>query len=177
MKNSTGKAFQNILQCHSQQAKHDGHRRQNTKASVIILESGTSVNLPFTKRFNQLEHCTWLHFPKMNIAADDNRLTKFSSVAGLGNKMKLKLRPLPFLVVHIQRQSAFYFQFHTLSPLSKYYYTLPKWLGLYGHSKSYFWNCALCQLPGKYDQSVCQGTQFLFLMQCRKVHVPSCFHR
>ena len=30
-----------------------------------------------------------------------------------------------------------------------------------GHSKSYFWDCVFCQLPGKYYWSVCKSMQFL----------------
>ena len=39
-----------------------------------------------------------------------------------------------------------------------YIYMLTTWQG---HSKSHFWDCVLCQLPGNYHWSVCQGMWFL----------------
>jgi len=55
------------------------------------------VNLLFTKSWIRSEHHTWHHFLRMNC----NRWcqqTQFSSTAGFNNKMKLKLRLLPFSV-------------------------------------------------------------------------------
>ena len=68
-----------------------------------------SVKLPFTKSLNRSEQRTQHHFPKMNSAADDKRLTQFSTAAGFGNDVNLKSRLL-FSLIYIQYQFAFCFQ-------------------------------------------------------------------
>jgi len=54
------------------------------------------------------------HFLKMNSAADDIAANLFSSTAGLGNEMKLRLPPFSFNSVWCRH--TFCFQFYNLPP-------------------------------------------------------------
>ena len=96
----------------------------------VEMFTGFSISLNWSEQHAQ--H----HFPNtQHSAADNNQITQFSSAVGLGNKMRLKSRLLPFSLVPIRRQHVFWFHFCNLPPYSKCCCMLTC---LQGHSKSHF---------------------------------------
>ena len=93
------------------------------------------------------------------------KVKHFTHVWDSVNEMKLKLRLLPFSVVHIWCQHAFCFQFyhifHSLT-WNKYCHVLTAWPALLGDCQFHFiiiiYDRVLCQLK----RSLCKGMWFLF---------------
>ena len=166
-----------LWQCHSLWAKHHGLVCWTDRKVLSCCNTGK-----------------WKHFAERNVWTDWNcvfgiifwrwtaqpalnSLTVFSSVAGLGNEVKLKLRLPPFSLIHIQCQHVYFFSPVSLcSTFCKCCYTLTIWLGALGCSNpignvncqllfcQLLVNLSLISLPKHaISVSVCCSHQFRFL--------------
>ena len=130
-----------LWRCHSLWAKHDGLVCWTDRKVPSCCNTGKWKQFAERNVWTDWNCVFGIIFRRWTLQQALNSRTLFSSVAGLGNEMKLKVRRPTFSLIRIWCQRAFFFllQFRYVPPLSKCCYTLTIWLGALGRSKSHSW--------------------------------------